>query len=185
MRYTAFFSVILFLSFFCRCAKKELPEPNILNASNSNFPQQGSVIDLTAPCAAELETNIVSYSIFSDGGNRMAFSPTTYDGYYGLEISCVAYASYNTIKITLPSKGTFVGKVKYDVKDTYASSTVALITHQIGSRSYGLYYDGYEGSIYAEYTKSQIILSFCDVKVKDNSQNEHTITGKVIIPNNN
>jgi len=185
MRYIAFFPVILFFSFFCGCEKKDLPEPNILNSSNTNYLQQGPVADLTAPCAAELETNVVSYSVFSDGGYSMGFSPTVNDGYYGLEISCVAAASYNTIKITLPSRGTFVGKVKYDVKNTYASSTVALITHKIGSTYYASYYYGYEGSIYAEYTKSQIILSFCDVKVKESGSYEHTITGKVIIPNNN
>jgi hypothetical protein len=185
MKYTVFLITILATVFFSNCSKKDLPEPDPLNAQNTSLSQQNTGVSVTAPCASQLVNNKISFSVYSDGAKDMGFFSNVNPDLYEVDISCIAHASYNTINISLPLKRSFLGNFKYNINGlSYTSNTSAVITHRVGSYYYATSYIGYEGSIYAEYTKTQIILSFCDVKVKDSYSNEHTITGKVTIDNN-
>lgn len=173
------FAVFLFLS----CSKKDLPAPDPLNASNTNIYQQGGgpTQSLTAPCATSLQSNKISYT-YSPSGNTMYFTPQASEFMGFLTIRCSDYSTYNNIRITLPYRYSFVGKLKYDVNPTNSSQAQFLHTYDwyYGSMDY----QGYEGSIYVEYTSTQIILSFCDVKVKDGVNNIHAVTGQIVFANN-
>lgn len=165
---------------FLGCSKKNLPEPNSLNNSKKTT-QNVTYQPLIAPCDSILENNKISYTVNLDG-TTMYFKPDLSNHFDYLEITCRDYSTYNNVRIKLPIKGKFVGKVKYDIKNySDPSSTIATISHSYNNFN-EFYYAGYEGSIYAEYTKTQIILTFCDVKVKNYNSSIHEITGKVIVP---
>jgi hypothetical protein len=183
MKYSLLIFYIVLSGSFLGCSKKKLPEPNPLNSSKSSA-QSNVPKPLIAPCDSILVNNTISYTINLDG-TQMYFNPVLDVSFDYLQIICRDFSTYNNVTITLPVTGSFIGKIKYDVKNySNPSSTVALITHSYNSYSQ-LYYGGYEGSIYAEYTRTQIILTFCGVKVQNSPTDMHEITGKITVPYDN
>ena len=178
MRYSAFFVALLAALFFFNCSKKDLPQPNSLNASNTGISQQnGSQTSaLTPPCASSLQSNQISYT-YSPSGNTMYFSPQVNQFMGELDITCSDYSTYNKISISLPYRYSFVGIVKYPISnvDFY---------HTYNSYYASATYTAYNGDIYVEYTRTQIILSFCGVRVKDYYGNSHDVTGQIVFANN-
>ncbi|WP_299252489.1 hypothetical protein [uncultured Cytophaga sp.] len=186
MKYTTILiCIISSVLLFVNCGKKDLPAPDPLNAHNTGFSKQGVPVVLTAPCASTLQKNTITYT-YSPSGSNMHFDPQVnyIDDY--IDIDCRDYSTYNSIRVDIPDKGLFIGKVKFDVKKMLTpTSSTATLTHIFNQYSYygSYYYYGYEGEIYAEYTKTEIILSFCNVKVQDSNNNNHEVTGQVIIAN--
>lgn len=177
MKYPAILITILSVLLFFNCSKKDLPAPNSLNRNNTGISlQNGSqTASVTPPCASSLQNNKISYT-YSPSGTAMYFSPQADEFMGELDITCSDYSTYNKIRITLPYRYSFVGIVKYPVTNIYFS-------HSYNSFYTSASYAAYEGDIYVEYTQTQIIVSFCSVKVQDSYSN-HLVTGQVIFANN-
>lgn len=185
MRYLFFLTTfVCIVFFFCSCKKKDLPSPDPLNAQNTGLNQQSvNIANVTAPCESDLIENQISFSVII-ARDQMNFRPMVRDDDDQLIIECRDNSTYNRVVTYIPVKGMFLGKVKYSVKDQFgAYGSNAVIRHSYNDYFYSNTFSGYEGDLYVEYTKTQIIISFCKVKVKDSTGSEHTITGKIAISN--
>jgi hypothetical protein len=160
------------------CAKKELPAPFEDKSVTENIP----TISLVAPCESILVNNRITSSESFEGYSTMYVSVTPYDHFDYLEVVCSHYSSSNRFNFKFPNRTGFRGKIKYSVKDFSSPyNTVATVFHSVGSYS-SFYFDGTEGFIYAEYTSTNLILTFCDVTVTYSPTFHHTISGKITVP---
>ena len=163
------------------CAKKDLPAPFITNEVGGNSRPQ----PIIAPCDSILKINQISASANFDGYSNFSVDGRPNNHFDYVEIPLSHYSTSSKFYILLPRTYNFAGKKKYQLDNVSKPyKDIATLTHRTGQYyGYMTYYQASEGEIFVDYGNNKIIVSFCNIKVS-NETSFHYLTGKVQVANN-
>jgi len=179
MQYKLLIITLLFSLVVINSCKKELP-PKPDNY-NQLYNPETTIIDLTIPCEDNLQDNYYSTSVSIDWYDSFyVYDTNTYEAFEYYQISALHYNTSARIEIAIPDyPGSYSGRRLYNISPSnYVGTNHAKFLFKYGWSITCVPVE--EDVIYIDFTDTSLNISFCNITLRDDYNNEIDFTGKII-----